>query len=256
MGKPETFAQSYYESGADELLFMDVVASLYERNSLHDIIARVAKNIFIPLTVGGGLRTIDDIHKVLRSGADKVSLNTAAIQNIDFVKEAVQVFGASTIVIAIEAIKQDDGKFYAFTDNGREETGKEVIEWAKQVELLGVGEILITSVDREGTGEGYDLDLIESISEKVKIPVIAHGGAQKKKMSLSYFKRLLLEVLVLVLYYIITIFKKIMINQNTKTEGNVEFLKRQSKQFHKFKACNILDIKNQIYKPDLLVRKV
>ena len=256
LGKPETFAQSYYESGADELLFMDVVASLYERNSLHDIIARVAKNIFIPLTVGGGLRTIDDIHKVLRSGADKVSLNTAAIQNIDFVKEAVQVFGASTIVIAIEAIKQDDGKFYAFTDNGREETGKEVIEWAKQVELLGVGEILITSVDREGTGEGYDLDLIESISEKVKIPVIAHGGAQKKEDVVELFQKTTVRSACIssILHY--NYIQKNNDKSEYETEGNVEFLKRQSKQFHKFKACNILDIKNQIYKPDLLVRKV
>lgn len=177
LGKPEDFAHYYYENGADELFFQDVVASLYERNSLHDIISRTAKKIYIPLTVGGGLRTIDDIKLVLRAGADKVSLNTAAIKNPIFVKEAARQFGSSTIVIAIEAIKQYDGRYFAFVDNGREETGIEVVAWAKQVEELGAGEILITSVDRDGTTIGFDLELIKLVSSAVSIPVIAHGGA-------------------------------------------------------------------------------
>lgn len=131
LGKPADFAKYYYEQGADELLFMDVVASLYERNSLHDIISETAKSIFIPITVGGGLRTISDIREVLRAGADKICINTAAIKNPDFIKKASAEFGSSTIVVAIEAIKQPDGVYMAFVDNGREHTGIEVTAWAE-----------------------------------------------------------------------------------------------------------------------------
>ncbi len=177
LGKPEVFARYYYESGADELFFQDTVASLYDRNNLHDIITKTAKEIFIPLTVGGGLRSIDDIRNVLRAGADKVAINTAAIKNPSFIREASLKFGSSTIVVAIEAIKTDD-KYLAFTDNGREYTGLEVVSWARKVEELGAGEIVITSVDKEGTGEGYDLKLIKLVSDAVSIPVIAHGGAK------------------------------------------------------------------------------
>ncbi len=139
LGKPEEYARAYYQAGADELIFQDVVASLYERNSLHDIISRTAREIFIPLTVGGGLRSIDDIRSVLRAGADKVSINTAAIRNPQLIREASLVFGSSTIVVAIEAIKQADGRYLAFIDNGREHTGVEVLGWAKKVEELGAG---------------------------------------------------------------------------------------------------------------------
>jgi cyclase len=179
LGKPEDFARYYYENGADELIYQDVVASLFERNSLDDIISRTAREIFIPLTVGGGLRTLDDIKQVLRAGADKVSLNTAAIRNPQFIKDASRKFGSSTIVAAIEAIRQNDGSYLAFIDNGREHTGVEVVAWAQQAEELGAGEILLTSVDREGTCEGYDIDLISKVASAVSIPVIAHGGAGK-----------------------------------------------------------------------------
>ena len=177
LGKPEQYAKHYYEAGADELLYMDVVASLYERNSLHDIIEKTAKEIFIPLTVGGGIRSIDDIKSILRAGADKVSINTAAVRNPNLIKEASQVFGSSTIVISIEAIRQTDGNFYAFTDNGREVTNLEVVDWAKRVENLGAGEIILTSVDREGTGKGFELELMSKVTNAVSIPVVAHGGA-------------------------------------------------------------------------------
>ena len=176
LGKPEAFAQMYYEQGADELIYQDTVASLYQRNNLTEIVTRTAKNIFIPLTVGGGLRTLDDINNVLRAGADKVSINTAAIHNPDFINQSSEVFGSSTIVLNIEAIKQPDQTYLAYTDNGREHTGVEVLSWAIEAEKRGAGEILITSIDQEGTGKGYDLDLINMISSSVKIPVIAHGG--------------------------------------------------------------------------------
>lgn len=177
LGRPEQFARHYYETGADELVYIDVVASLYGRNSLHDIIERTAREIFIPLTVGGGLRSVEDIRDVLRAGADKVSLNTAAIKNPEIIKDASRKFGSSTILISIEAIRQPDGRYLAYTDNGREFTGVEVLEWAKRVEELGAGELMITSIDREGTGKGFDIELTRLISGGVSIPVIACGGA-------------------------------------------------------------------------------
>ena len=188
LGNPNDFAKYYYENGADELMFMDVVASLYERNSLHDIISETAKQKFIPITVGGGLRTISDIKSVLRAGADKVCLNTAAIKNPDLIRTASRKFGSSTIVIAIEAIKEENGKYLAYTDNGREYTGIDVFEWAQKVDELGAGEIVITSVDNEGTGQGFDLDLISKISSLVSIPVIAHGGAGTKQHVIDLIK--------------------------------------------------------------------
>lgn len=176
LGNPSLFARHYYENGADELLFQDVVASLYRRNSLNHIITKTAKEIFIPLTVGGGLRTIEDIKSVLRAGADKVSINTAAINNPDFIKKASRNFGASTIVVALEIIQQEDGSYLCFTDNGREYTGVEALSWAQQVEELGAGELMVTSIDKDGTKKGMDVDLINYISSNVTIPVIAHGG--------------------------------------------------------------------------------
>ncbi len=177
LGKPERFARYYYEQGADELLYMDVVASLYGRNSLLDIITRTSKEIFIPLTVGGGVRTLDDIKSLLRAGADKVSLNTAAIRQPELIREASLRFGSSTILVSIEAIKKPDGRYEAYTDNGRERTGVDAHDWAVRAAELGAGEIMVTSIDREGTGEGFDLALTKQIATSVPIPVIACGGA-------------------------------------------------------------------------------
>lgn len=177
LGKPEAFAQIYYEQGADELLYVDVVASLYGRNSLLEIVERTSQKIFIPLTVGGGLRTLEDIRQVLRAGADKALLNTAAVRQPELIREAARRFGSSTIVVSIEAIKQPNGRYEAFTDNGREETGLDAIGWALRAAELGAGELVVTSIDREGTGNGFDLELTRQIAEAVSIPVIACGGA-------------------------------------------------------------------------------
>lgn len=177
LGKPESFAKYYYDHGADELVYMDVVASLYQRNNLADMIAKTASQIFIPLTVGGGIRSLEDIHDILRAGADKVSLNTAVLKNPELIRDAARQFGSSTIVVSIEAIKTTEGNYEAYTDNGRESTGVNVFEWAVRVAELGAGEILITSIEREGTGRGYDLNLTEAISKSVDIPVVACGGA-------------------------------------------------------------------------------
>jgi cyclase len=177
LGKPEDFARHYYHGGADELIYMDVVASLYGRNSLIEIIERTAREVFIPLLVGGGLRTLDDINRVLRAGADKVSLNTAAINRPELISEAVQRFGSSTIVVSVEAKHRPDGSYEAYTDNGRERTGVDAIAWAIRAAELGAGEIMLTSIEQEGTGRGFDLDLTRRVSTAVDVPVIASGGA-------------------------------------------------------------------------------
>ncbi|ENM5827276.1 imidazole glycerol phosphate synthase subunit HisF [Vibrio metoecus] len=176
LGAPDSFAEIYYNEGVDELVYMDVVASLYNRNGLSDFVKRTANKIFIPLSVGGGIRKVEDVRELLNSGADKVIINTAAVRNPKLITELAQRFGSSTIVVAIEAIKDSDTQYGVYIDNGREYTGKEVISWAKTVEELGAGEILLTSVDREGTGKGLDYNLIELVKNSVSIPVIAHGG--------------------------------------------------------------------------------
>lgn len=241
LGKPSDFAKYYYQQGADELMFMDVVASLYERNSLHDIISETAKSIFIPITVGGGLRSISDIKDVLRVGADKVCLNTAAIKNPQLIKDASRMFGSSTVVIAIEAIKEPDGRYLAYTDNGREYTGIDVFEWAQKVDELGAGEIVITSVDREGTGQGYDLDLVSKITKLVTIPVIAHGGAGKKEHVVDVLKNANVSSAM-----IASLFHYFFIKENesraSNLEGNVEFL-NQKRSFHTFEPCQLKEVK-------------
>jgi cyclase len=175
MGDPYTFARKYYEEGADELIYMDIVASLYNRNSLTDIIKRTTDNIFIPFTVGGGIRTIEDVKNILRSGADKVAINTAAVKRPELISEVAHRFGSQCMVLSIEA-KRTDKKWEAFTDNGREHTGLDVIEWAIKGVEMGAGEILLTSVDQEGTRKGFDSELVKAVSTAVNVPVIASGG--------------------------------------------------------------------------------
>lgn len=247
LGKPEQFARYYYETGADELIYMDVVASLYNRNSLHDIISKTAREIFIPLTVGGGLRTVEDIRNVLKAGADKVSLNTAAIKNPQIIAEASRKFGSSTILISIEAIKQPDGRYLVYTDNGREYTGVEVLDWAKKVEELGAGEILLTSIDKEGTGNGYDVELTRIVAEAVSIPVIACGGAGK----IEHIAQVISEgkadavAIASILHY------DFIRNNNAEfdvaKEGNMEFLK-SGRSFSKIEPAGFLAIKDYLYK--------
>jgi cyclase len=252
LGDPAEFAKYYYENGADELIYQDVVASLYERNSLHDIISKTAKQIFIPITVGGGLRTIEDIKNVLRAGADKVSLNTAAIKNPKFIREASLQFGSSTIIIAIEAIKQANGEYHAYTDNGREESGLEVKNWAQKAEELGAGEINITSVDREGTGLGFDYELIKLVSDAVSIPVIAHGGAGKLEHTTeAIIKGNAHAVTLASLLHYDFIKNSYFIKKGE--EGNTEFL-NSGKSYSKISPCNILEVKDHFRSLGINVR--
>jgi cyclase len=177
VGEPRVLAERYYRDGADEIIYMDVVASLYGRNSILSVVQSAAEGIFIPLTVGGGIRSIDDIVAALRAGADKVALNTAAVRHPEFLTEAARTFGSQCIVLSIEAKKRSPGRWEALTDNGRETTGLDAVEWARQAESLGVGEVLITSIDAEGTRSGFEIELVRRVCEAVSIPVIACGGA-------------------------------------------------------------------------------
>jgi cyclase len=176
MGDPNEFAIRYYEAGADELVYMDVVASLYGRNNLSDIIRRTADQVFIPITVGGGIRSVDDVCQILRSGADKVAINTAAVARPDLITEVSRRFGSQAMVLAIEAKQVSPGKWEAYTYNGRERTGMDALEWIRRGVELGAGEVLLTSVDREGTRKGFDVELVRNVSASVSVPVIASGG--------------------------------------------------------------------------------
>jgi len=177
LGTAEEFAEIYYREGADELIYQDAVASLYRRNSLLEVVRETARKIFIPLTVAGGIRSIEDIRSLLRAGADKVAINTAATENPKLLHDAARIFGSQCIVSSIEAYRKDDGRYQVWVDYGREVTGLDAIEWAKRVEDLGVGEILLTAIRNEGMGQGFDLELTERISTSVSVPVIACGGA-------------------------------------------------------------------------------
>lgn len=176
VGDPQEFALAYYRAGVDELVYMDIVASLYGRNNLSNIIQRAAENVFVPITVGGGIRSVDDARHALRSGADKVAINTAAVARPELISDVAYRFGSQAMVLSIEAKQVAPGRWEAYTDNGREKTGLDVLEWAERGVRLGAGEILLTSVDREGTRRGFEVDLVRQVSRSVSVPVIASGG--------------------------------------------------------------------------------
>jgi cyclase len=176
IGSPQEFAKKYYDQGADELLYMDIVASLYGRSNLIDIVRRTAKDVFVPMTVGGGIRTVEDAGKLLRAGADKIAINTAAVRRPELISEIARKFGSQCMVLSIEAKRHGHGEWEIYTDCGREKSGIDALEWAKKGVSLGAGEVLVTSIDQEGTRKGFDYELTNSISKNVNVPIIASGG--------------------------------------------------------------------------------
>lgn len=177
LGDPNAFAKEYYEAGIDELLYIDIVASLYNRNNLSDIVRKTVDDVYIPVCVGGGLRSVEDVRHILSKGADKAAINTAAIKRPELITEVAEAFGSQCMVLGIEAKKRRDGPGYeAYYDNGREHSGKDVIEWARRGVALGAGEILLTSVDKEGFERGMDCPLIRELCAAVSVPVIVSGG--------------------------------------------------------------------------------
>lgn len=243
LGAPCEFARYYCQAGADELMYQDVVASLYGRNSILELVRKTADESSIPLTVGGGVRTIDDICKLLRAGADKVAINTAAHARPKFITEAAESFGASTIVVAIEAIREASGEYYAFTDNGRQPAGRNVADWAAEVVSLGAGEIIITSVDHEGTGRGYDPELIRIISSAAKVPIVAHGGAGRSEDVVAAVRAGADAVcLASILHYAVAGALSV---KSYGGEGNTDFLSRRG-EFKKVGRATIQELRDAL----------
>ncbi len=176
IGSPAAYALRYYRQGVDELIYMDCVASLYGRNHLADIVSSAAKDIFVPMTVGGGIRSVDDATQILRAGADKVAVNTAAVATPQLITDIARQFGSQCMVLSVEAKQVGLDRWEVYTDNGRERTGLDVVEWVKQGVACGAGEVLLTSVDREGTRKGFDVALVKAVTSVVSVPVIASGG--------------------------------------------------------------------------------
>lgn len=179
IGSPAEHAERYYQQGVDELIYIDCVASLYGRNNLSDFVKSAASQIFIPMTVGGGVRSVEDARHLLLCGADKIAVNTAAVAQPSLITDIARRFGSQCMVLSIQAKKVAPGRWEAYTDNGRERTGVDVVEWAQKGASLGAGEILLTSVDREGTRKGFDIDLVSAVTSAVSVPVIASGGMGK-----------------------------------------------------------------------------
>ena len=186
VGKPQEVAVRYYEDGADELIYMDLVASLYQRQNFLNIVEKTAQKIFIPLTVGGGIRNINDVKIILRSGADKVAINTQAIKTPEIISKIANDFGRQCLVVSLEVQKKPNGDYECYTDMGRTQVGIDPVFWAQKAAKLGAGELLVTSINQDGTENGFDIELVKNISIKVQIPVIACGGAGKKE----HFKKI------------------------------------------------------------------
>lgn len=188
VGDPKLRAEEYYRQGADELLYMDVVASLYGRNNLYDIVRDVASEVFVPITVGGGIRTMEAVREMLAVGADKVAINTAATQDPSIISRIADTYGSQATVLSIEAKSLPGGGWEAMTDNGRNHSGLDVVSWAARAQELGAGELLVTSIDRDGTGRGIDTDLISALVKELDIPVIAAGGVGKPQHVVDVLK--------------------------------------------------------------------
>lgn len=188
VGDPVDSARAYYEAGCDELVFLDITATHEERDTTLDMVRRVADQVFIPFTVGGGIRSVEDMNKMLKAGADKVSVNSSAVANPQLIKDCAEKFGNQCVVVAIDARKEEDGSWHVYVAGGRKDTGKDLIEWTKEVVSLGAGEILLTSMDKDGTKSGFDIDMLNAVSEVVDVPIIASGGAGNSQHIVDVFK--------------------------------------------------------------------
>ena len=227
LGYPELFSKKYFDENIDEIILQDVVASLYKRNQLSELTNKISKNIFVPIIVGGGIRSINDIRETLVNGADRVSINTGAINNKKFVREAVKTFGSSTICICIETLKIDNS-YKIFTDSGRNEVNINVFDWINEVQDLGVGEIILTSINYEGTGKGFDIELYEKASKICSIPLLAHGGAKKPDDVYEVFTKTDIDGAVIASAFHFNYYKELLNEKDIPLIGSTSFLKNES----------------------------
>ena len=248
LGKPEFFSENYYNNGINELFYQDVVASLYGKNALYETISKTAKKIFIPLIVGGGIRKVSDIYKILRAGADKVSINSQAFKDPNLIYEAVRIFGKSTIVANVELLKKNN-KYFCYYNNGRTPANIESTEWIMNLQKLGVGEIIVTFIDYDGTGNGFDVDYIKSLKKKLTIPLVVSGGAGSLIQVTKLFKKTNISGIALgsFLHYNLIQGKKFSKNE-FKDEGNVEFITTNNFNFKKFENKSVSNILKKLNK--------
>lgn len=248
LGLPEDFAEFYYQAGADELIYMDTVASLYGRPSIHSVVQRTAGMCFVPITVGGGIRTVGDARELLRNGADKIACNTAALDRPQLLAELADAFGSQCVVLSVEA-REQDGRWTCLTDNGRETTGRGVLEWVEEAVDLGVGEILLINVDRDGTGLGYDHSLIQAVSTLVNVPVIAAGGAGRWEDVLELLRAGVDAAAASSLFHYDAIK-----NIRLPSEGNVEYLMGRRGDHPSIQPIGIDGLKQKLLEESLCVR--
>ena len=189
VGDPVDAAKAYYEAGCDELVFLDITATHEERDTTVDMVRRVAEQVFIPFTVGGGIRSVEDMNKMLKAGADKVSVNSSAVANPQLIADCAEKFGNQCVVVAIDAKKGEDGSWHVFVAGGRKDTGIDLLDWAKKVVSLGAGEILLTSMDKDGTKSGFDIEMLNAVANVVTVPIIASGGAGNSQHILEVFEQ-------------------------------------------------------------------
>ena len=253
LGDPDYFAQKYYENLSDEIIYQDCVASLYERKYLLDIIQKTSSHVYIPISVGGGRKSIKDIEKVLSAGADKVFINSAAIKKPRFLQEASKEFGSANICLSIETAKNEDGQFYCLSNYGRETNNKKLINWIYEAQQLGVGEIILTSISHEGMGKGFDKEALDIIYDKISVPFIMHGGAGDEMdiLDILKFKKVSGVALSSLLHYSLITEKTFKFSY--KKEGNTQFLESIRDQ-NNFKKTNILKIKKFLKKKGIEVR--
>ena len=188
VGDPVDAARAYYEAGCDELVFLDITATHEERDTTVEMVRHVADQVFIPFTVGGGIRSVEDMNKMLKAGADKVAVNSSAVTDPQLIKDCAEKFGSQCVVVAIDGRREADGSWHVYVAGGRKDTGKDLIEWAKEAVALGAGEILLTSMDKDGTKSGFDLDMLNAVASVVDVPIIASGGAGNKEHMVEVFQ--------------------------------------------------------------------
>lgn len=251
LGSPESFAEKYYNENIDELILQDVVASLYKRNQLNEITKKISQNIFIPITVGGGIRSIEDVSKALDNGADRVSINSAAVENLKFVEKAIEKFGSSTISLSIETLEVDS-QYKIYTESGRKETNIDFFDWIKIAEEYQLGELIVTSIRSEGRSKGLDLDLYKKISDVSSIPILAHGGASSEKDILNLFSETIVQGVVICSAFHFYYFNKILEGNEFLQQGSTNFL-NNLKNYQKYKT-SISDLKKYLKINNINVR--